>query len=246
MPSERIPREQDPATLERMTNLAAHRCVTVDEWFLLLLYAQGNCQWNGVQILKTQLDLYRYFRLLATLRPKAVVETGVQHGGSSLFFMQSMHLLYDLEGSAEPDGQSCYVGVDLYCPLDPKALDYPFPHAFVRGDCLTSDVVEKVDELIYGRFPRLIVLDSVHTKTHVDEELKLYAPMCEVEDWLVVEDTDHNGRPVLADYGPAAGEAVDEFLTKSELGQKFRTQPMIEQCAGPTNSPGAWLKRVLP
>jgi len=241
-PAERIPREQDPEKIERMMDLNAHECVTVDDWFLWLLYCQSDVRWGGVQILKTQLDLYRYFRVLGQLRPKVVIETGVQHGGSSLFFMQSMHLLYSQDPTGGP---GYYVGVDLHCPLDGRVLDYQAPRTFIRGDCLAPEVVAKVVEVVGDLGPRLVVLDSVHSKVHVDEELKLYAPLCRVGDWLVVEDTDHNGRPVLADYGPAAGEAVDEFLTRSELGQKFRSQPMIEQMAGPTNSPGAWLMRVL-
>ena len=84
----------------------------------------------------------------------------------------------------------------------------------------------------------LLVLDSVHTQEHVTEELRLYTPLLAHGDALVVEDTDHNGHPVLSDYGPSAWEAVEEFMAGDS---RFAHWEVGEMFGKFTNSPNGWL-----
>jgi cephalosporin hydroxylase len=62
----------------------------------------------------------------------------------------------------------------------------------------------------------MVVLDSDHAAAHVSAELKAYHGLVAVGGYLIVEDTNINGHPVLPDFRP--GEAVTRFLvTHSEF-----------------------------
>ena len=87
----------------------------------------------------------------------------------------------------------------------------------------------------------IVVLDSVHTRSHVAEELKCYADLVNSGSYLVVEDTNIDGVPVMPEAGPGPMAAVREFLA-SPQGKAFE-QDVTREALVLTFNPGGWLKR---
>jgi cephalosporin hydroxylase len=86
----------------------------------------------------------------------------------------------------------------------------------------------------------MVSLDSDHHKDHVLKELKLYGPLVTPGNYLVVEDTDINGHPVMPRWGPGPMEAVEEFMKNNSDFIQDRSREKF----GVTLFPGGWLKRV--
>ena len=86
----------------------------------------------------------------------------------------------------------------------------------------------------------MVILDSDHRKPHVLAELRAYAPLVTVGSYLIVQDTDVNGHPVLAGFGPGPMEALVEFL---QTDDRFRSDPAQERLLF-TMHPKGYLERV--
>ena len=236
--SEKIPREMDPNVNARRMQILPCRLDSVDDQWHMLAMCMSVTHWNGVRVVKSQADLRRYFEIIARCRPEVVVETGLQQGGSALFFMDVLAAL---------EVQALYVGIDLDCAqMDARVRGYPYPHLILRRDCLATETVATVAAQLVGKERALLVLDSVHSEEHVVEELRLYAPLVPPGGYLVVEDTAHGGNPVLGSYGPSAREAVERVMAPGGNGARlgFYRARDVEMLCGPwTCAPGGWLRR---
>lgn len=157
----------------------------------------------GYPIKQCPFDLQLYQELIFQQRPACIVQTGVADGGSLLYFAT----LLDLIGA---DRNALVIGVDI--ELRDKAQT--LKHSRIRllqGSSTDEQTVSKVVDLLKGR-SALVSLDSDHSMNHVYAELQIYRRFVDVGSYLVVEDTNINGHPVLPEFGPGPFEAVERFL----------------------------------
>jgi cephalosporin hydroxylase len=204
--------------------------------------------WLGRPVIQLPEDLIRVQEAIYQVKPDLVIETGVAHGGSLVFYASLMRLL----------GRGRVVGVDVEIrPHNRSAIEAhelaPWI-TLVEGSSVDPTVVARVRALAAGASRVLVVLDSRHAKDHVLAELRAYAELVTPGSYLVAADgimADLAGAPRTApDWSwnnPRA--AVEEFL---ETRRDFvRAEPPIPFNEGlvrdrVTYWSGGWLRRIAP
>lgn len=207
------------------------RRAIVDQ-FHRLYYHAGSQTWmdtsyRGVPILKHPCDLWVYQEIINELRPEVVIETGTAYGGSAYF----------LADVCEATGSGSVISIDIEARPDRPAhrrLTY------LTGSSVDPGILDRVAQQLPADRAVLVLLDSDHSSTHVSAELEAYAPLVTLGSYVVVEDTNVHGHPVLPCHPPGPMEAVERFLPHhpefvvDEAREKFMV----------TFSPSGFLRRV--
>jgi cephalosporin hydroxylase len=187
----------------------------------------NNTYWMGVPTQKCPLDLWIYQEIIFEQRPNVIIETGTCQGGSALYLASICDLI--------KTGRIFTVDIDS-APDRPK-------HKRVRyllGSSTDGAIIDRIRREIGSRDRVLVILDSDHSKEHVLNELHAYAPLVTPESYLIVEDTNVNGHPVVPEFGPGPMEAVDEFLSQNS---DFEVDTSREKFFMGFNR-GGWLRRA--
>ncbi len=159
-------------------------------------------QWHGIRTLKLPSDVWNYQEIIFEHRIEHVIETGTRHGGSALFFAETL---------AARKARGPVVSIDIDAASRQLAS-----HAnihFLVGDSAAPEMVARaLDLLPRDRGALFLILDSDHRRDHVLRELRAWVPALKKGDYLVVEDTIVNGHPVRPEHGPGPLEAIVEYL----------------------------------
>jgi cephalosporin hydroxylase len=184
-------------------------------------------RWLGVDTWKCPLDLWVYQEILHEVRPDLIVETGTAAGGSALFLASICDLLQG--------GQVVTIDVSK----NPDAPRHP-RITYLNGSSTDPEIVAQVLRAARGAGRVLVILDSDHSKPHVLAEMRAYAGLVSPGSYLIVEDTNINGHPVLPSFGPGAWEAVEEFLKDDSRFVVDRKREKLLM----TFNPNGYLRRV--
>jgi len=190
---------------------------------------QSGTTWFGTPAQKCPLDLWIYQEIINEVRPDMIVECGTRHGGSALFLAAMCEIV--------GNGEVMSVDVDA----SPSRLGHR-RLTYVHGSSIDPAIVARIESVRkYRKDCRtLVILDSDHSKDHVLKEMEMYAPMVTVGSYLIVEDGNLHGHPVLPEFGPGPAEAVAEFLAKTREFEVDRSREKFML----TFNPGGYLKRV--
>jgi cephalosporin hydroxylase len=190
--------------------------------------------WMGVKCQKSVADMWNYQEILFELKPSLVIEFGTRHGGSALFFASVMRQI---------GAPFKVLSVDIsHENLDPAAERDP-DIVFVESSSTIPAVAEYIQRL-KGDFPGRIfaILDSDHSMDHVLAEMKLLRPLLCAGDYLVVEDSNINGHPVLPGWGPGPYEAIETY--EREFPDDYAHDVARENKFGWTFAPNGFLIRT--
>jgi cephalosporin hydroxylase len=139
--------------------------------------------WLGRPVIQLPEDLLRVQEVITSLRPDVIVETGIAHGGSLVFYATLCHAL----------ARGRVVGVDVEIrPHNRSAIEaHPlFPLIeLIEGDSTAAETIRRVQAQVDAGETTLVLLDSNHTMHHVLSELRAYADMVTPGSYLVVMDT---------------------------------------------------------
>src|SRR5262249_28935914 len=98
-----------------------------------------------------------------------IIETGVAHGGSLVFYAS----LLELTGKGEVIG----IDIDIRRHNRSEIERHPMFHRIrlIEGSSVDQATVDKVSQQVKGKETVLVCLDSNHTHDHVLKELELYS-----------------------------------------------------------------------
>ncbi len=164
-----------------------------------------NMAWHGVRTLKFPNDLWSYQEIIFEYAIEHVIETGTRHGGSALFFAETL-------AARGKDGRVVSIDVDS---LSRKVASHE-RITFLRGDSAAPHMVDRALALLPAERGRIfLILDSDHARDHVLRELRAWVPKLRRGDYLVIEDTIVNGHPVRPEHGPGPMEAIAQYLDEA-------------------------------
>jgi cephalosporin hydroxylase len=186
-------------------------------------------RWLGSVVHKLPLDLWAYQELIWRVRPTLLVECGTYFGGSAHYFAS----IFDLIG----EGQVISIDIDPAGPLP----EHPRIR-YLRGSSTDDRILEQVRAEIGPSSRVMVILDSDHSEAHVRQELERYAPLVSVGSYLIVEDSNVNGHPVLPGHGPGPWEALTAFFAGRT---DFEQDPWGEHYLFSFATDGFW-RRISP
>ncbi|MCV2885428.1 cephalosporin hydroxylase family protein [Aestuariibacter sp. AA17] len=203
--------------------------------------------WLGRPIIQLPDDMIRIQELIYQIKPDVIIETGVAHGGSLVFYASIMKAI----------GKGKVIGVDVEIrPHNRHAIE---SHelfemiTLIEGDSIADATISSVKQQIESDQTVLIFLDAKHTKDHVLAELDAYSPLVSKNSYIVAMDgimKDVVGAPRASDDWSWNNpyEAAKEFCS---LHDEFTLEePEFPFNEGTINQryltywPGAFIKRL--
>lgn len=139
--------------------------------------------WLGMPIIQLPEDIILMQELIFKVQPDIIIETGIAHGGSLIFYSSLMEIL----------GKGKVIGIDIEIrEHNRKAIEaHPMFKRIelIEGSSTSQEGIEEVKKNIPKGSTVLVCLDSNHTKEHVKEEIKAYSGLVTRGSYLVVFDT---------------------------------------------------------
>jgi cephalosporin hydroxylase len=155
-----------------------------DAWLdaAMRIKQQYTFTWFGRPVIQFGDDLVRLQEIIHRVQPDVIVETGVAHGGSLIFFASLCKAL----------GRGRVIGVDVEIrPHNRMAIEaHPLAPltTLIEADSIAPSTVAAVKALIAPGESVVVMLDSNHTRAHVLAELEAYAPLVGPGSYVVAMD----------------------------------------------------------
>jgi len=143
-----------------------------------------NFSWLGRPIMQLPPDIVAMQEIIWRVKPDLIIETGIAHGGSLVFYASMLDLLHG-------DGQVLGIDIDIREHNRVEIEKHPMfgRITIVQGSSTDEDIVRQVYGFARNKKQVLVALDSSHTHNHVLKELQLYSPFVTKGSYLVVFDT---------------------------------------------------------
>lgn len=202
--------------------------------------------WLGRPIIQLPEDMIRIQETIWLSKPDVIVETGIAHGGSLIYYASLLSLL----------GNGRVIGVDV--DIRPRTRSAVEEHllanriTMLEGSSTCPTVLDSLRSLIKPSDKVMVILDSSHTREHVVRELDLLSPFVSEESYIVATDgvmkdlfDTPMGKREWKENNPCA--AVGDFVARHPefvVEQPRRIFDESQLGENITYWPGAYLRRL--
>ncbi|HEV8504118.1 MAG TPA: cephalosporin hydroxylase family protein [Chitinophagaceae bacterium] len=201
-----------------------------------------NFSWMGRPIIQYPQDMIAMQEIIWQVKPDLVIETGIAHGGSLIYYASLLELI----------GKGEVLGIDIDIREHNRKEIEKHPMfkriKMIQGSSIDEQIIEQVRKYASGKQSILVCLDSNHTHDHVLKELEFYSPFVSLHSYIVVFDTIvedlpegyfSQKRPWGLSNNPKT--AVDEFLRDN---RNFVIDTSIDNKLLISVAPKGYLKRI--
>lgn len=201
-----------------------------------------NFSWMGRPLIQFPQDMVAMQEIIWRTRPDLIIETGIAHGGSLIYYASLLELLGG-------DGMVLGIDVDIRAHNRLEIEKHPMAKRIrmIQGSSIDPSIAQQAAAAAAGKKRVMAVLDSNHTHAHVLNELQFYSPLVTRDCYLIVFDTlledmpDDlvKNRPWGKGNNPKT--AVHEFLRSSdcfEIDRDMQHKLLI------TVAPDGYLRRI--
>ena len=142
-----------------------------------------NFSWMGRPIIQYPQDMIAMQEIIWDIKPDLIIETGIAHGGSLIFYASLLELI----GKGEVLG----IDIDIREHNRNEIENHPMFKRIkmIQGSSINPSIVSEVSTHTKDKKTVLVLLDSNHTHDHVLAELQMYSPFVTLNSYLVVYDT---------------------------------------------------------
>ncbi len=201
-----------------------------------------NFTWMGRPLIQFPQDMMATQEIIWRVKPDLIIETGIAHGGSLIYYASLLELI---------GGDGRVLGIDIDIREHNRAEIEKHPMfkriEMIQGSSIDEEIAGRVREFTKGTRSVLVILDSNHTHTHVLKELEFYSPLVTKGSYLIVFDTIIEDMP--EDFFPdrpwGKGNnpktAVWEFLKTND---RFQIDKEIESKLLITVAPDGYLRCI--
>jgi len=201
-----------------------------------------NFSWLGRPIIQYPQDMIAAQEIIWQVQPDLIVETGIAHGGSLIFYASLLELI---------GGPGRVLGLDIDIREHNRVEIEKHPMfkriSMIQGSSIDRAIADQVYVAAKNAKKVLVILDSNHTHEHVLKELELYSPLVKKGSYLIVYDTVVEDLPdeCFSDRPWGKGNnpktAVWEFLKKND---RFEIDKEVENKLLLTVGPDGYLRCV--
>lgn len=202
--------------------------------------------WMGRPVIQLPEDMIRMQEVIHHIKPDVIIETGVAHGGSLIYYSSLCKAI----------DKGRVIGIDIEIrPHNRTAIEaHPLSDriTLVEGSSTAPEIVAQVKSMVKPGETVLVILDSNHTYAHVHDELQAYADMVTQGSYIVATDG------VMLEVADVPrgnlGWVTDNPTFAARDFATNHPEFVIEQPSWPFNEseldqnithwPGAWLKRI--
>ena len=138
--------------------------------------------WMGRPVIQLPDDMIRLQEVIYDLKPDVIVETGVAHGGSLIYYASLCAAM----------GKGRIIGIDIEIRShNRKAIEEHEMFKYIElfeGSSTDPGLVEQVKKSVGDAETVLVILDSNHTYVHVTDELNAYYDLVTPGSYIVSTD----------------------------------------------------------